>query len=237
MNFPTDRQLQIFKRTPGAISVHEMLGIMSVVSQCPVGVFAEMGSHRGKSGVATACAMIGNQLHLVDPLYDMENLEAWKHACQGHPDNAWQGSKEPDFHESVKAPIREASFSLVSAILHGDFSTHAIPALYDEHGAFSYVLLDTDQHTYELTRDELALLRHRMKIGGCIGFHDFQSQFLGVEQAYREMLQGGMYEEVSIPWDEIKLWVSQNGGEAGCDSWHHTEMEAPCFYGGLRRVK
>lgn len=244
MIYPTQAQLSIFKRTPGAISVHEMLAIMNVVSKAPDGVFLECGSHRGKSGSATASAMSlhhGTRLHLCDPLYDMNNLEAWTHACQGHPDNAWQGAKEPGFNGSVCNVISEASDGMVEAVLHGDFSTHAIPAIHAEHGYFAYVLLDTDQHTYELTRDELALLRARMMVGGLIGFHDFGSQFLGVEQAYREMLQGrgdGIeYHEVSIDWEPIKQWVSANGGEKDCVSWHHNEMDAPCFYGALIRVK
>lgn len=243
MIYPTQKQLDLFKATPGAISVCEMLAIMNVVAQAPDGVFAEMGSHRGKSGTATAAGMSshhGTKLHLIDPLYDMANLEAWSHACQGHPDNAWQGAKEPGFRGSVVNAIHEASDGMVEAVLHGDFSTHAIPAIHAECGDYAYVLLDTDQHTYELTKEELGLLRGRMMVGGLIGFHDFQSQFLGVEQAYREMLSstdGIVYEEVPIDWEPIKRWVAGNGGEAGNTSWHHCEMDAPCFYGGLRRVK
>ncbi len=245
MIFPNPQELSLFKATPGAISVHEMVAIINVVAQVPIGgTYAEMGSHRGKSGVATAIGMktspFTESLHLVDPLYDMNNLEAWKHACQGHPDNAWQGAKEAGFCGSVVNLISAASDGEVTAVLHGDFSTHAIPEICGVHGNYSYVLLDTDQHTYELTTEELKLLRTRMKVGGLIGFHDFKSQFLGVEQAYREMLtstDGIAYEEVPIDWEPIKKWVAGNGGEAGNTSWHHCEMDAPCFYGALKRVK
>ncbi len=244
MIYPTQQQLELFKKTPGAISVHELLGIMSVVSKAPDGVFAEMGSHRGKSGVATAAAMSmyhGTKLHLVDPLYDMTNLEAWTHACQGHPDNAWQGAREPGFNGSVANVIAEVSDGMVEAVLHGDFSTHAIPAIHAEHGDFAYVLLDTDQHTLELTREELGLLRRRMMVGGLIGLHDLRSQFTGVEQAYREMLTcvngEPVFEEVSIDWSEIQRWVSANGGEKENVSWHHVEIDAPMFYGALVRIK
>ncbi len=244
MIFPTQKQLDLFKKTPGAISVCEMVAIMNVVAKAPDGVFAEMGSHRGKSGSATAMAMAahhGTVLHMVDPLYSMDDVEVWKHACQGHPDNAWQGAKEADFKDTVRGVIREASDGMVEAALHGDYSTRAIPHLYSEFGAFAYVLLDSDIHTYELTKEELGLLRERMVVGGIIGFHDFQSQFTGVEQAYREMLTtvpgGPVYEEVPIDWPEIVRWARENGGEAGSDSWHHTEMEFPCFFGALRRVK
>jgi len=243
MIYPTQAQLDLFKATPGAISVHEMLAIMNVVVKAPMGgTYAEMGSHRGKSGVATAIGIMHGSvftesLHLVDPLYDMNNLEAWKHSCQGHPDEAWQGAKEVGFRGSVVNAISVASNGEVTAVLHGDFSTHAIPELHAKHGAFGYVLLDTDQHTYELTKEELSLLRERMMIGGLIGFHDFRSQFLGVEQAYREMLTGGQYEEVPIDWEPIERWVAANGGEKGNDSWHHTELDAPRFYGALKRGK
>lgn len=240
MIFPTQGQLDLFKATPGAISVHEMVAIMNVVFQAPEGTFAEMGSHRGKSGSAAAMAMAlahGATLHMVDPLYDMENLDAWAHSCQGHPDNAWQGARELDFKDTVKGAIITASCAQVIPELHGDYSIHAIPELHAKHGDFAYVFLDSDQHTYELLKEECDLLRGRMKVGGILAFHDFASQFLGVEQMYREMLQGGMYHEIPIDWEQIKSWVSANGGEQGNISWHHNENPAPCFFGALVRVK
>lgn len=240
MIFPTQKQLELFKRTPGAISVHEMVAIMNVVAQAPNGVFCEMGSHRGKSGTAAAFAMAmthGFNLHMVDPLYDMTNLEAWSHACQGHPDNAWCGAKEEGFNESIVALIAEASEGAVLAVLHGDFSTHAIPEIYNSEGQIAYCFLDSDQHQYELVKEELGLLKDRMMIGGIIGFHDFQSQYLGVEQAYREALEGDIFHEVSIDWEQIKGWVSGHGGEEGNESWHHKGNPAPCFFGALRKNK
>lgn len=240
MIFPSPQQLALFKGTEGAISVHEMVAIMNVAFKAPEGTYAEMGSHRGKSGCAAACGMAqgnGHVLHMVDPLYDMTNEEAWKHSCQGHPDNAWQGAKEEGFHDTVKAVIRGASDGTVKAELHGDFSYHAIPALHGKYGDFAYVFLDSDQHTYEMLKREIDLLRPCMKVGGILGFHDFGSQFLGVEQVYREMLQGGEYHEISIDWEQIKSWVSANGGEEGNRSWHHNQNPAPCFFGALIKVR
>ena len=237
---PTPEQLSLFKQTPGAISVHEMLAIINVAAQAPKGTCAEMGSHRGKSGIAAAIGLsnTGNHaLHMVDPLYDMENLEAWKHSCQGHPDKAWQGAKADDFKGSVMVNITLSSQEKVWAHLHGDYSTNAIPRLHAEHGDFAYVFIDSDQHQYELVKEECELLKDRMAIGGIIAFHDFMSQFSGVEQAYREMLQGGKYEEISIDWEAIKTWVAENGGEEGNDSWHHTDKPAPCFFGAIKRIK
>lgn len=240
MIFPTQAQIDLFKSTPGAISVHEMLAIMNVASQVPHGTCAEMGSHRGKSGIAAAIGLShtgNNVLHMVDPLYDMTNLEAWSHADQKHPDNAWQGAKHEDFHGDVMAQIVLSSREVVWPKLRGDYSTNAIPRLHVEYGDFGYVFLDSDQHQYELVHAECELLRNRMAIGGIIAFHDFMSQFSGVEQAYREMLQGGQYEEVPIDWDHIKAYVASIGGEEGNESWHHVDKQAPCFFGAIKRIK
>jgi hypothetical protein len=117
----------------------------------------------------------------------------------------------------------------------GDYSLHAVPQI---EGPISYCLIDSNEHTYELCRDECALLKDKMAIGGLLVFHDFMSQFLGVEQAYREMLQGGMYHEVGIDWQTIIQFVKDSGfKEEENVSWHHREMEFPCFLGALIRVK
>ena len=239
---PTKEQLELFRTTPGAISVCEMVAIINVAAQAPRGTCAEMGSHRGKSGIAAAIGLSNSEtsprvLHMVDPLYDMENLEAWSHADQKHPDNAWQGAKQKGFCEQVEEGIAEASGHLCVAHTVGDYSTHAIPELHAKHGDFAYVFLDSDQHQYELVKAECDLLRDKMVIGGIIAFHDFMSQFTGVERAYREMLQGGDYHEVPIDWLAIKEWVAANGGEAGNESWHHCDNPAPCFFGAIKRVK
>lgn len=238
MILPTQAQLELFKATPGAISIHEMIAIINVAAQAPNGTCAEMGSHRGKSGIAATIGLshtVNNVLHMVDPLYDMENLEAWSHADQRHPDNAWQGAKDKGFKDALIDRIFSAAKVTVS--LHGDYSTNAIPRLHSEFGDFAYVFLDSDQHQYELVKAECELLKDKMVIGGIIAYHDFQSQFTGVERAYREMLEGGQYQEVPIDWDRIKKYVKDIGGEAGNDSWHHTDKESPCFFGAIKRIK
>jgi len=82
MKFPTTDQVELFKRTPGAISVHEMFAICHLASLAPDGVCAEMGSNQGKSGLAAASGLAEyddrvRELHMVDPLFDLSNLEAW----------------------------------------------------------------------------------------------------------------------------------------------------------------
>jgi len=252
MNFPSQEVIKLFKDTNGAISLHEGCAIYWLAEQCPSGNAVELGSHEGKAAVMAAAGFqTKRQFHLVDPCYDTQNDEAWKHSVQGTSKNAWHKIHEPSFNRDVKHRIVQASYErvglqepgvervgFVEPVLHGDYSLHAIPEI---SAPFSYVMVDSDIHTYELTRDELNLLRDRMAIGGIIAFHDFASQFTGVEQAYREMLQGGMYEEVGIPWGEIKAFVASIGGENGQgipnSSWHHCDKEAPTFLGALKRVK
>ena len=240
MIFPSYDQMNLFSKTPGAISRCEMIAIINIAAQAPKGTCAEMGSHRGKSGIAAAIGLghtDNHILHMVDPLYDMENLEAWSHADQKHPDNAWQGAKDSGFKSSLIHLILDATYNSIATNLHGDYSTNAIPRLHSEHGDFGYVFIDSDQHQYELVKEECELLRNKMAIGGIICFHDFQSQFTGVERAYREMLEGGQYQEVPIDWERIKAYVKDIGGENGNTSWHHTDKEAPCFVGAIKKIR
>lgn len=238
---PTPDQLALFKSTPGAISVHELLGIMHAASLAPAGTCAEMGSNQGKSGIAAACGLPMDvsgvrELHMVDPLFDLSNIEAWKHSCQGHPANAGYGADSPEFNDVVAERVINAADGVIAPVLHGDFSTHAIPELCDKHGKFAYVFIDSDQHQYELCRAECDLLMDRMVMGGIIAFHDLGSQFTGVENVYREMVNTGLFIEVPIPWDSIKEWVAANGGEAGNESWHHVDKPAPCYFGAIKYV-
>ncbi len=173
---------------------------------------------------------------MVDPLFDLSNLEAWANSCQGHPSNAGYGADLPEFNDLVKLRIIECRGGAVVPVLHGDYSLHAIPEISAKHGKFAYVFIDSDQHQYELCRAECNLLNDRMVEGGIICFHDFRSQFLGVQQVYQEMVDSGLFQEVGIPWDEIKAFVASIGGEAGNSSWHHCEMDAPCFVGALSYV-
>lgn len=245
MNTPPDHVLNLFKKTRGAFSVHEAVALYNLAQMAPDGPAIELGSHCGKSSIMAAAGLarypnaIQKWFHLVDPGYSKENLEAWKHSVQGSPENAWPGFWEDGFCESVIDRVFEGSkvngsLGLAVVKLHGDYSLNAIPAI---GGPFSFAFVDSNDHAYQLCHDECELLRNRMVIGGIIGFHDIFSQFVGVEQAYREMLQGGMYEEVPIDWQSIKEIVKGLGGETGNNSWHHPDSDAPCFLGALKRVK
>jgi len=235
MNFPPIEIIKSFKETRGAISVHEACGIYWLASQAPQGDALDLGTHCGKAALMAAAGFQTMRMfHLVDPGFDKENLEAWSHSDQKTPENAWPGFFEKGFNQSISERISECASHPVFPILHGDYSLHAIPSI---EGEFSWAFIDSDQHQYELVKAELELLRNRMVVGGIIAFHDFASQFTGVEKAMREMLTGGQYEEIGIPWHNIKPWVSANGGEEGNDSWHHCENPAPCYVGAIRGVK
>lgn len=249
MNFPSSDVLKLFKETRGAISVHEACAIYWLAQQAPEGDAIDLGTHCGKAAIMAAAGLPvhskgkGRLFHLVDPAFDKNNREAWSHSDQKIPEKAWQGFFEEGFSTQVRD--RVAKVAIIEEFLPqityktwpwtcGDYSLHAIPAI---NGPFSYAFIDSDQHQYKLVKAELELLRNRMVIGGIIGFHDFDSQFTGVERAMREMLQGGQYEEIGIPWQDIKPWVKENGGEEGNDSWHHMNNPAPCYLGALIRRK
>jgi hypothetical protein len=236
MNFPLQSTLRLFSETNGAISLAEGCAIHHLASLAPDGCAVELGAHCGKAAVMAASAFATDrQFHLVDPCFDVTNREAWAHSCQGVPENAWGYAHDPGFNGSVVNRIFMASRGKVDPVLMGDYSLHAVPQI---EGPISYCLIDSNEHTYELCRDECALLKDKMAIGGLLVFHDFMSQFLGVEQAYREMLQGGMYHEVGIDWQTIIQFVKDSGfKEEENVSWHHREMEFPCFLGALIRVK
>lgn len=82
---------------------------------------------------------------------------------------------------------------------------------------------------------EVLALEDRMVEGGIIAFHDFRAQFLQVNEAYDYLLGTGKYEEIKIDWNEIVSYVNENELEVGNISWHHQELQNPCFVGALRR--
>lgn len=236
MEFPHHHALSVFAKTSGAISLCEGVAIHYLASLCPEGDACELGSHAGKAATMAAAGFkTPRKFHLVDPCYDPKNKEAWANTVQGDSSNAWCYIHEPGFNGSVTNRIHDASNGEIEAVLHGDYSLHAIPEIPTP---ISYCMVDSNDHAYQLCHDELQMLKGRMAIGGIIVLHDFQSQFLGVEQAYREMLEGGFYNEVPIDWPTIIDFVKGSGfKESESMSWHHREMEFPCFLGALIRMK
>src|ERR1700733_4016379 len=110
MILPSKEFLEKFKETPGAFSVCESIALMNITSQVPDGTYIECGSNAGKSRMSAAYGLPKGKFYMIDPIYDLTNLEAWKHSIQGHPDNlAWGYASEPDFKDKVMERIRFAS--------------------------------------------------------------------------------------------------------------------------------
>lgn len=233
MILPSKENIELFKRTPGAISVCESIAIMNIAAQAPEGIYLECGSNAGKAAMSAASGLKKGIFYMVDPIYDLTNLEAWKHSQYGHPDKlAWGYVNEPDFYDNVKASIRIVSGLLVEPVLMGDYSENAIPK-YDN---YSYVFIDADNHQSELVFAEIKLLEDRIIQGGIIAFHDFNNQFIAPQEAHKYLIETGKYENIEINWKEIFDYVRENNLEENNNSWHEKgSNEFPCYVGAVKR--
>lgn len=231
MKFPTQKFIEEFKKTPGAISVCEACAIHWLGTQAnKEGFFIDIGSNAGKAAMSAASGIQNGTMCLVDPIYDLTNLEAFKHSVQGKPENIpWSYVFEPDFKNKVMDRIIDVSDMTPSLI--GDYSLSAL-AKFENYG---YVFLDSDDHDLPLIMSELRIIEDKMLPGGIIAFHDFRNQYSGPYEAYKYLLTTGKYEEIEIPWDEIRAYVSENNLEEGNDSWHMPGHVLPCFVGAVRK--
>lgn len=236
MLLPSKEFLEFFKKTPGAISVCESIAIMNIASEAIEGTYIECGSHAGKSGMS-ACAGFknGGNFYMIDPVYDLTNLEAWKHTIQEHPDNmGWLYFKEDGFYDKVKENILVASHGKVVPVLLGDYSENVLPKYND----FAYVFVDSDNHSHERVAAELDIIKPKMKVGGIIAFHDFGNQYIAPREAHEQLIQSGEYENVHIDWKSIFDYVRENNLEDGNDSWHTKgSNEFPCYVGAVRKIR
>ncbi len=119
----------------------------------------------------------------------------------------------------------------MNMILVGSTSFNEIP----NHDNLAYVFIDSENHGEEIVMREVELLEDRVMQNGVIAFHDYKSQFVPVEYAYNYLLSTGKYEEIKIDWDEIISYAKEHDLEKGNNSWHHEELEFPCFIGALKR--
>lgn len=232
MNFPTKEFFEEFKKTPGAISVCEAIAIYWLGSQSPEGgYYVEVGSNAGKASMAASHGINRSDVFfMVDPIYNLQNREAFEHSVQGTPENIpWGYVFEPDFNDKVRNRISSVSKMLAS--LQGDYSTNVFKA----HNEYSYVFIDSDDHQEELVMEEVTLLEDKMIPGGIIAFHDFRNQYYGPFAGYTYLLETGKFEPVNIPWDEIRAYVSENNLEEGNNSWHMPGVDLPCFVGAVKR--
>lgn len=230
MDIVSDKFIEEFKKTPGAISVCEACAIAWLGSQAPNGTFIDIGSNAGKAAMSAAHGIQEGILYMVDPIFDLNNREAFKHSVQGAPENVpWGYAFEPDFDKQVCGRIKDVSY--MTPILIGDYSESALKKFNN----YGYVFLDSDDHDLPLIMRELDIIQDRMVPGGIIAFHDFRNQYAGPYEAYQEMLLTGKFEEIEIPWNFIRAFVSDNNLENGNNSWHMPDVALPCFVGALRR--
>ena len=141
---------------------------------------------------------------------------------------------DPDFNSKVCSRVSEANPE-VTPILVGEASLDALSAFVGEGLHFSYVFSDSDDHNYDLIKAENAVIIPRLLKGGIICFHDF-GNYAPPVKVYEELLRGGGFEEVIIPWGEIKAFVSSGNLEEGNNSWHCCQVELPCFVAALRKL-
>lgn len=205
---PTPEFWKIFKETDGALSCTEAVAIMNIAELAPQGTYIELGTHKGKSGMAALFTLRNGEFIAVDPIFE-ESIIMLKVAktLTGFCDDS----------VDIKMVI--------------GYSTNVIP-LKNE---YAYVFVDSGSHQDGLPMQEVNLLEDRVVQGGIIAFHDFRSQFVEVEGAYEYLKSTGKYEEIPINWDEIISYVNADNLEEGNNSWHHNELKNPCFVGALRR--
>lgn len=209
IQIPPKEFIDKFKSIYGAFSVCEMLALYNICLQAPEGYAAELGVYRGKSAMVAALGLQNNILHLVEPEFKDEKWEEEVY--------------------SMLLPLNKN----VSILTFPDYSTDFIPEI----PWLSYCFVDSGDHSDDLPMTEAKLLEDKIIPGGIIAWHDINCQFIRVNEAYNYLLSTGKYEEINIPWDEIKSYVSEHNLEEGNNSWHHPETPLPCFVGALKKNK
>lgn len=209
IEIPAHSFIDKFKETPGALSVTESIAIFNVAKQAPQGVYLELGSHKGKSGMSALLALADGMFAAVDPIFEESKV-------------------------LIQTANTLAEFADDSVDIHMivGLSENVIPR-YDN---LSFVFLDTGSHGDGLPMREVKLLEDRIIQGGVLCFHDYKNQFVEVEGAYNYLLSTGKYEAIEIDWPSIINYVRDNNLEDGNNSWHiYEENPYPNFVGALKR--
>jgi predicted O-methyltransferase YrrM len=207
---PTKEFWEVFKETNGALSCCEAIAIMNLAAQAPNGlngIFFEAGTYHGKSAMAASVGLPAGMFHLVDPIFEDQKLA-----------------------DTVSKTVYHMGDNLAGVVATNGSSIDEIL----KHDRYCYVFIDSGDHQ-ELPMAEVKLIEDRVVQNGIVAFHDFNSQFLQVRDAYDYLLSTGKYEEVQIEWQQIVDYVGENNLEKGNTSWHHNELEFPCFVGALKR--
>ncbi len=235
IKFPPQVLINRFKPTPGAASVAECIAVYNLALQAPSkGVRADVGSHAGKFAMAAAAALSTGDLYLVDPCFDLTNIEAWAHSVQKKPENMpWDYVNEKDFKEKIAENIKVVSAMEVKPIFIGDYSEKVLP----QFNNYSYVFIDSDNHCGEMAIREAKILEDRVVENGIIAFHDVDNQFQDPRNAINYLVSTGKYEEIVIDWKPILEYVKENNMDEGNNSWHsYPDLpHSPNFVGAVRR--
>lgn len=204
---PSKEFIELFKKTPGALSVSEAICIINIASNAPSGNFIELGTNRGKSAYSASYSLPDGTFYLVEP--EFVNKE-WEQSVL---------DLIATHKKNVKIiPLADYSFNVI-----------------EKYAPYSYVFWDSGEHAGEVLQQELKQLEDAVIGGGIIVMHDFDSQFVGVRKSYDYLISTGKYEEIKINWDEIKKYVGENNLEQDNNSWHHQELDFPCFVGAVKR--
>lgn len=239
---PPQSTIDLFKQTPGAISIHEMLSIGWLTEQAPrEGVVMCIGCNAGKAAIAEAAgyqrAGIEREMMCIDTVFDLENAEAWAdNKTQAGPmTTGWAWIYEPDFKVKVMERIERAGGMFVRPYLFGESALTAIPRL-GEHGV-AFAFCDADNNQKWLVDGIVDALAPLMVTGGIIAHHDWWSQHIAPHEAQDRLLATGEFERVEIPWEEIKGAVDliPGGEHTGNNTWHHLETARPMFVGAIRK--
>lgn len=195
-----------FKQTNGALSACEACFILECTSLAPEGNYIECGTAYGKSAMVASYKLASKgKFYLIDPLFENDDI-------------------------SLGVQSRVKKYFPGDFVLLASTSDQVIP-LVDK---YSYAMLDSGDHETTIMA-EIELIKDRMVKDGIIVFHDLDSQFSKVREAFNILLNSGNYEEIKPDWKSIIEYVRENELEVNNQSWHHNELEFPCFIGALKR--
>lgn len=206
---PSKELLEHFKIINGAFSVTEAVALYNILLDAPNGVFCELVVAHGKSAVIMVSEMRGNEVVLVDPEF-----------------------KDPEWLKAVVANISNVLPRKIHLLPISDYSTNVLPEI----GLLAYCMVDSGSHQDGLPLQEVKMLEDKILPNGIIAFHDFDSQFKEVREAYEYLVSTGKYVPIVIGWEEIIEWVNSENMEQNNQSWHHPELRNPCFLGALKKV-
>ena len=211
MILPDKEFIEVFKKTPGALSVTESIAIMNISNQAPSGgIWCEGGTHKGKSAMSAIYgATQAVEFHLIDT--EFEKTISTKDISTNISSITKNGVRVVFIIEQFANYLKQSDFK------------------------YSFVFSDAGIHDDEVM-EEMKLLEDKIIPNGIICMHDCGNQFTAVQRAYDYLVSTGKFEPISIDWEPIIEYVRENDLENGNDSWHiYEEHPYPNFVGAVRR--